>query len=352
MKDYKKRLDNLKVRRQDIITKAFSVTEGFNKNLYGDTITYVLESMQPINREYTNNTYKACEKVQGHISPGLLEQGVHVEFRYQGSVPTDTHIKNYSDIDLLVIHQGFVTRQPPLPVPNPYQGDPVEDLKSMRRSIYKILDTVYSTVVIDDTGSKALSISGGSLNRSIDIISSNWYDTVKYTETSDEDYRGVKVLDWDKQANTAQRILNYPFMHIYWVNYKDRMVNGNAKKLIRFLKTLKVDADDNINVSSYDIASLIYRMDDSLLQVSESKTLQLLDNCHSYFEKIVNDRIYREELAVANSTRRIFCPEGVALSEFIKLKKELKEVIDDVVSDVRPLFESFEKAETYYGIRG
>ncbi|MEQ9467921.1 MAG: hypothetical protein RLN88_10955 [Ekhidna sp.] len=350
MKDYKKRIENLKARRQDIITKAFSVTEGFNKNLYGDTITYVLESMQPIAKEYTNNTYKACEKVQGHISLGLLEKGVEVEYRYQGSVPNNIHIKNYSDIDLLVIHQGFVTMQPPLPVPYPYKGDPIEDLKNMRKHIYKILDTVYSAATIDDTGSKALNISGGSLNRSIDIISSNWYDTVKYSETKDEDYRGVKILDWDKKNNSAQRILNYPFMHIYWINYKDGKVNGNAKKLIRFLKTLKADADDKIKVSSYDIASLVYRMDDSSLLVSESRTLQLLDNCHSYFEKIINDISYRDGLEVANSTRKIFCNDGVALSEFIKLKAELKDVIDDVVNDVRPLFESFDKAETYYGI--
>ena len=307
--------------------------------------------MQPINVEYTKNTYKACQKVQGHIESGLLEKGIYTDFRYQGSVPTNTHIKNYSDIDLLVLNRGFINKEPPLPVSNPYLGDPEEDLKNMRKSIYKILDTVYSAAVIDDTGSKALNISGGTLNRSIDIISSNWYDTVKYFETNDEDYRGVKILDWNKKYDTATRILNYPFMHIYWINYKDQKVNGNSNKLIRFLKTLKVDAEEKINVSSYDIASLVFRMDDSFLQVPYAKTLQLLENCYSFFEKITNDKSFRDGLQVANSTRSIFCSDGVTLSEFIKLKNELKEVIDDVINDVKPLFESFEKAEIYYGIR-
>ncbi|MCE7865195.1 MAG: hypothetical protein DYG99_16805 [Bacteroidetes bacterium CHB5] len=344
MRDYYKRLDNLKQRRQDVLTKAFSVSESFKRNQYGEAITYTLEAMEPIDANYTRNTYEACEKIQGHLKKGLLEYQIEVSFRYQGSVPTNTHIKLYSDVDLLTIHEGFVTLEPPQTPTYPYQGNPVADLKDMRSKVYRILDSVYSAAKIDDSGSKALTISGGSLNRTIDLISCNWYDSVKYSETNDADYRGVNVLDRDND----RRILNYPFMHIYWINTKDAEVNGNVKRLIRLLKTLRSDADEEIKVSSYDIASLVFRMDTSLLMASKLKRLDLLDNCNLFLKRVISDSAYRDSLNVANSTRKIFCGDGAKLPEVVKLQKELNELIQDINLSVKPLYEALNKAEVIY----
>lgn len=327
-----------------MLTKAYAVSESFKRNQYGDSITYTLEAMDQIDPVYTQNTYDICDKVKGHLKKGLLEYQVDVDFRYQGSVPTNTHIKLYSDLDLLTIHQGFVTLQAPQKPDFPYEGNPVEDLKDMRRKINRILDSVYTAVKIDDTGSKALTISGGSLNRTIDIVPSNWYDSLKYSETKDEDYRGVNILDRDNN----RRITNYPFMHIYWINWKDGLVNGNEKRLIRLLKTLKNDADEKITISSYDIASLVFRMDNSALMASKVKRLDLLDNCNSFLKKVISDRGFRESLDVANSTRKIFCDVGANLSEVMKLQKELNELIEDINSSVKPLYEALSKAEVIY----
>jgi len=344
MKDYNKRIQNLRARRQDAITKAFSVSDSFERNQYGESITYALESMEQISPEYTQNTYKACEKVQGHIQPGLREHGIYSDFRYQGSVPTNTHIKNYSDIDLLTIYTGFYTLEPPQIPSNPYYGDPVEDLKNMRVKIFRILDSVYPAADIDNTGSKALTISGGSLNRKIDIISCNWYDTLKHTETKDEDYRAIQILDRDKNA----RIMNKPFMHIYWINYKDLQVNGNEKRLIRLLKTLRSDADEEIKVSSYDIASLVFRMENASLLVNPRQRLDLLQRCDDFLARVITDSTFRDSLYVANNTRKIFCDDGCKLNELVKLKRELHELIEDINTSLRPLYETIQKAELNY----
>lgn len=344
MADYKRKLQNLRLRREDVLTKALLVTESFNKNEYGDSTTYALEAMEPINAGYTKKTYEACDRIKNQLKPGLKEYGIEVDFRYQGSVPNNIHIKLYSDIDLLSIHQSFITLQPPQKTDFPYEGNPVEDLKEMRKKIFRILDTVYSAAKIDDKGSKALSISGGSLNRKIDIICSNWYDSMKFTETKDEDYRGVNILDRDKST----RILNYPFMHIYWLNEKDNRVGGNEKRLIRLLKTIKVDADDEIKVSSYDIASLVYRMDDADLKVSNLERLKLLNNCNGYLKKVINDVTFSGGLYVANSTRKIFCEEGAKIGEVVKLQKELEALIVEIVKEVKPLYDSLEKSNIYY----
>jgi len=178
MANYKNKLANLKSRRQDNLTRLFSVSESFNKNQYGESTTYALEAMEPISETYTQNTYKACDKIKSQLTAGLLEYGISVDFRYQGSVPTNTHIKNYSDVDLLSIHQSFYTLEPPQQVTDPYLGDPLEDLKNLRRKTFRILDTVYTACDIDDTGSKCINIAGGSLNRKIDIILRNAFSVL------------------------------------------------------------------------------------------------------------------------------------------------------------------------------
>jgi len=237
MANYKNKLASLKSRRQDSLTKLFSVSESFNKNVYGESTTYAMEAMEPISETYTQNTYKASEKVQNQLRAGLKEYGIEVEFRHQGSVPANIHIKNYSDIDLLTIHGSFFTLQSPQVPIIPYLGDPMEDLKNLRRKTFRILDTVYTGCDIDDSGGKCINICGGSLNRKIDIIAANWYNSLDYAQNSVEVNRGIQILDNDNDS----RIINFPFLHIHNINVKDGRVGGNAKRMIRLLKTLKAD---------------------------------------------------------------------------------------------------------------
>ena len=344
MADYKNKLQQLKNRRQDSQTKLFSLSESFNKNEYGDSTSYALEAMEPINETYTQNTYKACERVKAQLKPGLKQYGIDIDFRYQGSVPTNTHIKLYSDIDLLTIYEGFYSLERPQIPSIPYEGDPLQDLKNLRNKTYRILDTVYPGCDIDDNGSKCITISGGSLNRKIDIIASNWYNSLIYKENPDEDNRGIQILDRDKN----ERIINFPFLHIYWLNTKDKRVNGNEKRMIRLLKSLKVDADFEIKVSSYDIASLVYRMDDAELLINRWERLKLLHNTNNFLLKVINDITFRDSLYVANGTRKIFCVEGAKVEEVSKLQKELQELILSIAHQISPLYESLEKSNIYY----
>ena len=125
MTDYQNKLQRLKTRRQDVETKLFSLSENFNKNEYGTPTTYALEAMEPINETYTQNTYKACNRVKAQLKLGLKEYGIEIDFRYQGSVPTNTHIKLYSDIDLLTVHERFYSLERPQIPSIPYEGDPL-----------------------------------------------------------------------------------------------------------------------------------------------------------------------------------------------------------------------------------
>lgn len=343
MADYRVKNQKLQSRRFDTDSRTFSLSESYYKKAYGESTTYALESMLPISRTYTENTYKACERIQNQLKPGLKEYDIDVSFQYQGSVPADIHIKLYSDIDMLTLHERFYSLQPPQVVPNPYKGNPLDDLQELRKKTYRILDTVYPACKIDDTSSKCLTISGGSLNRTIDIIPSNWYNALIYANNPTPNNRGIMILDRDKN----ERIINFPFLHIYWIDEKDRRVNGNERRMIRLLKSLKADADEEIKVSSYDIASLIYRMEDHGLQVGHNR-LKLLQNTNEYLLKVINDNSFREGLYVANGTRKIFCDEGAKATEVAKLQRELQELIVEIAREIRPLNETIDRSSIYY----
>jgi hypothetical protein len=345
MANFTQKLEKLKLRRQDAETKLFSLNDNFNKKAYGESTTYALESMSEINKSYTDNTYKAVERVQNQLTKNLEQTfGIYVDYEYQGSVPTNTHIKLYSDFDLLTIIRKFYSLEPPLVPQYPYLGDPLQDLKNLRSSSYRILDTVFDSCTVDNTGSKALTISGGSLNRKIDVIASNWYDTVNYNSSRNKILRGIQILDLSKN----DRIINFPFYHIHQINEKDMQVGGNEKRMIRLLKSLKADSDYHIKISSYDIASLVFRMDNNLLITPHNQRLNILKNTILYLDTVIANTSFREGLLVANGTRKIFCIEGAKLEDVVLLNTELKLLTSEIAMEFTKQLTSIEKSTIYY----
>ena len=70
---------------------------------YSDVLVFVRSAMKAVDYSYTSKSRKAGEKVKQHLKEVLSD----VVYKYQGSVMTDTHIKAYSDIDLLTISDKF-----------------------------------------------------------------------------------------------------------------------------------------------------------------------------------------------------------------------------------------------------
>lgn len=80
-----------------ILSKAYS--DELATISYSDVLVYVRTAMKGVDVEYTKRSKDAGERVKDHLSKELTQ----VTFKYQGSVMTNTHIKSYSDIDLLTI---------------------------------------------------------------------------------------------------------------------------------------------------------------------------------------------------------------------------------------------------------
>ena len=99
------RLDKLYARRSDPDTpvlKTFS--EALRSIAQSDSVKYAIGAMQPIEYEYTKNTFAQAERVWKQLRDRM---SISCEFDYQGSVTNDTHIRARSDIDVLAIIDRF-----------------------------------------------------------------------------------------------------------------------------------------------------------------------------------------------------------------------------------------------------
>ena len=60
-----------------------------------------------------------------------------------------------------------------------------------------LLDRRYPQAKVDKTGSKAIKLSGGSLRRAVDVVPSQWHDTIAYQASGAKHDREVLILNKD-----------------------------------------------------------------------------------------------------------------------------------------------------------
>jgi hypothetical protein len=339
------RIAKLRSRRTDPLIKTTEMREVYERISEEESVKYAVGTMQPIDKEYTNKTYEEGDRVKAQLDKSLNTQAAAVvEFEYQGSVTNNTHIKAHSDIDLLALHAYFCTIQPPGKPIILYQGDVLTDLKNLRTSCTQVLKSAYPTVSVNDDPGKAISLEGGSLRRKIDVVISNWWNTVEYQISGLAFQRGVHVFD----SKTNICIENRPFLHNAKVDERDRLLNGNVRKVARLLKSLKYDADSKVNMSSYDITSLAYRMPDDLMRPGYGAELLLVENTLGFLRLLLDDSSRRASLRVPNEMRPIFSSEGASVEGLNQLCKETQELVDDINKGLSRSFRKLAEARVSY----
>ncbi|MGE0558098.1 MAG: nucleotidyltransferase [Burkholderiales bacterium] len=335
------RLEKLTARRTDpYITNAKLLNEAYRNLLQSESVRYVVGAMQPIDPEYTRNTYVESERVCNQLRNRLSTK---CEYEYQGSVTNDTHIKARSDIDVLLLTDKFHTLEKPQVPSSPYKGDPLQDLLDLRAEAIASLESAFPEASIDTSGSKSITIEGGSLRRKIDVVPSNWYNTNKYAETGQKMYRGVQILD----AQNKTRLKNTPFLHNAWIDYKDSKTNGGMRKAARLMKSLKYDAE-NIDLSSYDIVSLAFNISDDGLNHPRGMELSILNACHSFCVALQNDDQLRESLDVPDGHRKIFANGHATVVGLSRLTAALSGLINDVLTENQRSFKRLAEARVEY----
>lgn len=315
-------LENLRARRNPdgLLKEAYaSVQED-------DAVQYLIGAMEAVEPGFTKRTYEEGNRVANQISTGLAAESLKADYEYQGSVTKNTHIKAYSDIDLLVLETRFFSLQPPQQPASPYKGDPVQDLLQIRRVCISHLKTAFPKATVDDSGPRSVKISGGSLVRTVDIVPANWYDTNDYAEKKQKILRGVHVLN----AHKPDRESDQPFIHGAWIEHKDSTTAGSARKLIRLLKSLKYDSEDKVTISSYDIESLVFRMNDTQMQKPRGEEIPLAHSCWLWLKAVEDSQQLRDELSVPDGKRKIFAEGKATQAQLKSLRQELEGLLYDI----------------------
>ncbi|MBA6154668.1 hypothetical protein [Gelidibacter maritimus] len=307
-------------------------------------LEYVKRSMQGVEPAYTQNTMVAGDKVKAQ----LKKNNPNLDYEYQGSVMCNTHIKGYSDIDLVQLCNRFYfhdsksifteeykrisltdsQRRSLLEVieGSTYNGDANHDLREIRLEAEKVLSAVYNNV--DSSKDKSIEVNLTSPKRKVDVVTASWYKSVNSVKSGNEAEKGIKI--YDKRLNDTLPV-DYPFLKIKMLNEKDKTVNGRLKKMIRFLKTIKADSDININISSFDISSVCYNINS--LSYYDKPYYELVYVLKVELEKIVADDFYRNSIKSIDGTECVFRDKPEKYGQLVLLLNELNSIKKDLVDN-------------------
>jgi hypothetical protein len=269
--------------------------------------------LKPIDAKYTARLEEQGERVINQLTKRLALDYPLLEFRRQGSVSNKTHIRYYSDVDVLVIIDKYVTltlEHPQKPA-FPYTGNPIDDLTKLRADCVRELTGAFPKVEIDNSGSTCVSLSGGSLICKVDVVPSNWYDTNDYASSKLEHARGIQVFNREEK----ERKLNRPFLFNHRIDTNDKSRMGLTRMLIRLLKTVKADSEEEgntVDFSSFDICSIVYRMPDDLFKgasntpLSIEKPLDVVRNLLMWLGTTLYEESIKTSVKVVDDSRLIY----------------------------------------------
>lgn len=310
--------------------------ETWQKKADGKPYTrYALGAMQEVDPAYTRISLETASRVANQL--GKRVGGFDLDFQLQGSVPLNVHIRGISDVDLLTLidkqfHTYALAGVRGASYPPAGSGvTSLGELKRLRSEEEPALKRAFPTAKVDTSGSKAIKIEGGSLARAVDVVPSHWFDSIDYQKSGQTHERGVIILD--RKANTT--VTNYPFKHIKLVDERDTfLAAGGLRKAIRLCKNVKADSDRVIDLSSFDIAGIMYHADQSTLRMGVFYELTVLAETQRYLDYLYNNKDEARKLDVPDGTRKIFDSER-KLSSLLSLSSEVDELVRSVAGEHR-----------------
>lgn len=347
-RDINKRLNQLRTRRGGIdqlnrlndaarvdLMAKLRIDESWQKRAGNKPYTrYALGAMQEVDPEYTRISLETAERVGKQLDSGLAAEGISVEFRLQGSVPLNVHIRGVSDVDLLNLdlsfrtyHREGVRSRGGHYIPAPGRSS-LEVLKSLRAASERVLKAKFPAANVDTSGGKAIAISGGSLARPVDVVPSHWYDTIEHQASGAEHDRAVTILN----KKVPETIDNWPFLHIFRIHQRDVTASGGLKKAIRLCKNVKNDAIEDgtrIVFPSFDIAATMYHANMAALRNGAIYELAVLAETQRFLDELYHDASKAKSLRVPDGSRLIFDTQ-----EKYEGLKSLSMEMDDLAREV------------------
>lgn len=327
---------NISPEELDLLQRKSYISEGWESRAKDNSATrYAIGSMQSVGDDYTRVSLKTAERIQNQLQKRLLEQDINVDCKLQGSVPLDIHIKAFSDVDLLAVETAVLrydSQGVKASTYFPTDKDSRATIFNLRKAACIALEAAFPAANVNGQGSKSLRITGGSLQREVDVVPAIWWDTENYQLNENINERGVVILDNDKY----QEIFNSPFVHIEKIRSRCDNSNGGLRKSIRLLKNLKADSEEDgikINFSSYDIASVMFHADVTSLRHSMFYELAVLGETQRWLNYICTNREYAKRLEVPNGLRKIF-ERDEQFDELEKLTRLTNTLVDQIAEEL------------------
>ncbi|MBD9541299.1 hypothetical protein IB276_17730 [Ensifer sp. ENS04] len=303
---------------------------------------YALGAMQEVGPEYTQISLNTANRVGKQLNEGLSSRGWEVDFRLQGSVPLNVHIRGVSDVDLLTLDTDFLTyftagtRARAGLYNSPSTERSVDRLLRLRNDTEAVLKAKYPATTIDTSGGKCIAMSGGSLERPVDVVPSHWLDTIGYQASGLERDRGVVILN----KKVPENIDNLPFLHIGRIHDRDQHESaGGLKQSIRLCKNVKNDAIQDgkkINLPSFDLAAIMYHANQAVLRTGTYYELAVLAETQRFLDYLYNDKTFARSLTVPDGSRLIFDDE-TKFDGLLTLSVEMDELAREVAKEQNAL---------------
>jgi len=350
MKNYNTLLNNVRKRSNPLNTTNLKAAfEGIGMP-YNELSEYVKLAMVGVPEEYTKKSIATANNVIEHLK---RSHGSEVRFKFQGSVPANTHVLSEHDVDVVQIstasygipvarareiasaYTGITTIEQnnvKKHIENfyPYSGSPVNDLYILRVKAENALTNAYQRV--DISGAKAICVNVQNPIRNVDVVTAQEYYGVQYLKSNNPNAIGIRVYDKNLHILMPEE---YPFLSVEKINERGTETNDRFKKIIRFLKNIKIDAKDIIgrkpSVSSFDIYAICY--DIPIYKYNTLSYMQLLPIIHEQLLKIVTDENYRNNLKSVDGQEFIFRNSPEKIDEI----KTLLIVFESVITDARTL---------------
>jgi len=323
--------------RREILAKSI-VEESWEKRAAKTKpyTRYALAAMQEVSPDYTRISIETAERVGRQLDTKLTTAGFSVEFRLQGSVPLNVHIRGVSDVDLLNIDTSFLTysvngQRSRGGLYTSSVKNSIGVLSDLRRESEKILKIAFPVAKVDISGGKAITLSGASLARPVDVVPAHWHDTIDYQASGQEHDRGVTILN----KKVPESIKNLPFLHIKHIDDQCKATLGGLRKAIRLCKNVKADNEEEgvaIALPSFDICATMYHANPIGLIGGYANELAILAETQRHLDHLACNHEHAKTLKVPDSSRTIFDTPS-KLEGLNRLSREMDNLLRDVAKE-------------------
>lgn len=288
-------------------------------------LQFALQSMKAVDKEESRQLIKKTELLEGMLRSGFEKRQVLADFVLMGGLASNTHIAQSTLIDLLIVYKGNHNEL----FPENYQN--LEAIIHFKEKTKQHLIELFPEALVDDSLPFALKMSIPSWSCAFCLHFGFWHiNRIQASGISPID-SGVRIYN----KNELNFVGMDPLQTLFLLNDKNAKTNENAKPLIRILKALKAQSKNKEHLSGFEIASIVYSMDEYTLKKQQGLLLFLLLEC-SLFLKRLEDSVFLQQsikspdmMEVFNLNNEVYFKKGIK-----NLKAELDMLIKHLVLEI------------------